>query len=123
MVIITLSIVLQLLLSFVFLMTGFGKILGTKMQVESFEHLKFKKEFRVVTGLAQIVGVIGLIIGIWYPGVASLSGIWIGIIMIGAAAAHIRVKDPFSKAVPAVVLCIVAFFIMLLNISELTKLF
>lgn len=119
----TLSIGLQIFLSFIFLITGFGKILGTKIQVESFEHLKLKKEFRLVAGLSQIVGAIGLIIGIWYPGLASLSGIWLGIIMIGAAAAHIRVKDPFSKAVPAVVLCLVAFSIMQLNISELTKLF
>ncbi len=119
----SLSIVLQLLLAFVFLMTGLGKILGAKMQVESFEQLKLKKEFRLVTGIVQIVGVIGLIIGIWYPGVASLSGIWFGIIMIGAAAAHIRVKDPFSKAVPAIVLCIVALFIMALNMTELTKFF
>lgn len=119
----TLSIILQLLLGFIFLMTGFGKITGNKMQAESFAHLKLKKEFRLVTGVAQLVGAVGLIIGTWYPVLASLSGIWLGMIMLGAAAAHLRVKDPLRQAVPAVVLCIVSFSIMVLNITELTEMF
>lgn len=117
------SIVLQSLLSLVFLMTGFMKITGNKQQVESFEHLNLPQWFRVVTGWVQLVGVAGLVIGFWNPGVLALAGLWLAITMLGGVIAHVRAKDPISQAIPAFILAILATIITIINLSDLLNMF
>lgn len=100
-------------------MTGFMKISGNKQQVEAFKHLNLPQWFRVVTGWVQLVGVAGLVIGFWNPGVTALAGLWLVITMLGAVIAHVRAKDPISQAIPAFILAILATIITIINLSDL----
>lgn len=118
-----LSIILQVLLALIFLMTGFMSISGDKQQIEQFEHLNLPQWFRIVTGLVQLIGVVGLVIGFWYPSIAALAGLWAAITMLGGFATHIKAKDPISKALPALTLAIIALIITLINLSELLSVF
>ncbi|WP_264737839.1 DoxX family protein [Cytobacillus firmus] len=102
-------LILQSLLTLLFILTGFSKLAGAKQQVEAFNHLKLPQWFRVVTGIVQLIGVAGLIVGFWYADFAAMAGLWLGITMLCAAIAHFRVKDSFSKAVPALILMVIAF--------------
>lgn len=117
------SIVLQSLLALVFLMTGFMKISGNKQQVETFKHLNLPQWFRVVTGWVQLVGVAGLVIGFWNPGVTALAGLWLAITMLGGVITHIRAKDPISQAIPAFILAVLATIITIINLSDLLNMF
>lgn len=114
-----LSIVLQCLLILVFLLAGGSKIAGAKVQVEAFNHLGLPQWFRVVTGLVQYIGVAGLIIGFWYPWAVALAGIWLGITMLLGAMAHFKVKDPAAKAMPAMVLAVIAIVLVFINANAI----
>ncbi|MGE7908231.1 DoxX family protein [Lysinibacillus xylanilyticus] len=117
------SIILQSLLALVFLMTGFMKISGNKQQVETFKHLNLPQWFRVVTGLVQLVGAAGLVIGFWNHGVTALAGSWLAITMLGGVMTHIRAKDSITQAIPAFILAILATIITIVNLSDMLNLF
>lgn len=113
------SIILQSLLILAFLMAGGSKIAGAKIQVEAFKHLGLPQWFRVFTGLCQYVGVAGLIIGFWYPGMTAWAGIWLGIMMLLACLAHLKIKDPIGKVIPAFVLAVIAIVLIFINADGL----
>lgn len=114
------SFVLQALLAAAFLMSGFTKISGSKMQVDAFNHLELPQWFRVVTGLVQWVGVAALIIGFWEPSWAAAGGLWLGVTMFGAILAHARVKDAVKLMIPAIVLTLLSLAVFFLRMSELS---
>jgi len=105
-------IVLQAILGLMFLMAGLMK-LGAKQRVEMFQHYGYPQWFRVVTGIVEIVGGAGMIIGIWSPVLAPLAGLWLGITMIGAIFTHIRVKDSAKATLPALVLLILSLLVVI----------
>ncbi len=56
--------------------------------------------FYVVGTLKVISGVI-LIAGVWLPLPVALAAGVVAVLMVGAIAMHIRMKDPLAKSVPA----------------------
>jgi putative oxidoreductase len=113
------AIILEILLSLVFLMAGSTKVFGVKMQVDSFNSLKLPQWFRVVTGLVQYIGVAALIIGLWQPSWAAWAGVWLGFTMLCAVAAHVRAKHKIAMMFPAFVLMLLSISVILLHSSEL----
>lgn len=116
-----LAVIIQILLGLVFLMAGSMKVFGSKMQVESFKHLRLPQWFRVVTGLMQYIGVIALIVGIWEPSWAAWAGIWFGIMMLCAILFHVRVKDSVANSLPAFVLMVLAIAVTVIQYSDLVN--
>jgi putative oxidoreductase len=108
------SIVLQVILGVLFLMAAFSKF-GSKQQVEAFKHYGFSQGFRVFTGVVEVIGAAGMIVGIWYPVIATLAGLWLGIIMVGATITHIRAKDPGKATAMPIILLILAVVVAVLN--------
>lgn len=108
------SIVLQVILGVLFLMAGFTKF-GAKQQVEAFKHYGYSQGFRVLTGFVEVIGGAAMIVGIWYPVIATLAGLWLGITMLVATITHIRVKDPGKVLAMPVILLILAVVIAVLN--------
>ncbi|WP_227793458.1 DoxX family protein [Paenibacillus guangzhouensis] len=102
------SVILQSFLLVTMAFGGGSKLAGAKNFVEMFESLHLPQWFRVVTGLVQLVGAVGLVIGYWYPAAAAWAGIWIGITMLVACLTHFRVKHPVTQAIPASVITLIA---------------
>lgn len=98
-----------------------SKIAGAKIQIELFESIRLPQWFRVVTGIVQLIGCAGLVIGYWYPGMAAWAGAWIGITMVLAALSHFRVKEPAVKAVPAFVTLVLAVAVLVLFANEMSN--
>jgi putative oxidoreductase len=115
------AIILEILLGLVFLMAGTTKILGVKMQVDSFKGLGLPQWFRVVTGLVQYVGVAAIVIGFWEPSWAAWAGIWLGFTMLCAVAFHIRAKHSPAMFLPAIILMILPIVLALMHGSELAN--
>jgi uncharacterized membrane protein YphA (DoxX/SURF4 family) len=72
-----------------------------------------KEEFQVYGLPAWFVQVIGflklllavlLIAGIWFPTVSKPAAIGMAVLMLGAVAMHVKVKDPLAKSLPAAVM-------------------
>jgi putative oxidoreductase len=113
------AIIIECLLALMFLVAALSKILGSKQQVEGFKTFGLPQWFRVITGLMQLIGIAALVVGIWEESWAAWAGIWFSIMMLCAVAVHLRIKDPFSKMMPAIFLLILSVSVTLLHGSEL----
>ncbi len=81
-----------------------------------------KEEFAVYGLPGWSVNVIGglkllfaalLIAGIWYPGLTQPAAAGVAILMLGAIAMHIKVKDPLQKSLPAFTMMALSLVILL----------
>jgi uncharacterized membrane protein YphA (DoxX/SURF4 family) len=109
-------IILQIILGIFFMFTG-TRIISGKMANE-FSQFGLPSYFNFLTGFFEIIGSIGMIVGIWYPIVALLSGLLLGATMLAAAFTLVVIaRDPFTKAIPAIVLCLVSFAIALYHLD------
>jgi putative oxidoreductase len=113
-----LSIVLQGLLALAFLMAGLGKVTGSKMHVEGFNHWRLPQWFRVVTGIVEFVGAAALISGFWEHSWAAAGALLLGVTSIGGILTHIRVKDSFKQTLPIVFLGILSFIVFFIRVSD-----
>jgi hypothetical protein len=66
-------------------------------------------------GAAKIVSAVLLIIGIWVPQVVVPAALVVAALMIGALAMHMKVKDPLTKSVPALLMLVLVVGIVLLR--------
>lgn len=114
-----LSIVLQSFLILYYAFSGGAKIAGANYWVDIFKNLELPQWFRIVTGSVQLVGAAALIIGYWYEGTVAWAGIWLGITMLLACAAHFRVKDPASKTTPAIFFTALIIVLTIINADGL----
>ncbi|GIO27957.1 DoxX family protein [Ornithinibacillus bavariensis] len=113
------SIVLQSLLVLYYVFSGFSKVIGVKYWVGIFNNLKLPDWFRVVTGMVQLVGAAVLITGYWIEGVIAWGGIWLGITMLVAVLAHIRVKDSIGNTMTPVVFLALITILTIINADDM----
>lgn len=100
---------LQILLGVVFLGAGASKLAGARMQVETFDRLHLPQWFRPIVGIVEVIGALGIAVGVGVHWVAAVAAIWLVAIMLGALTAHIRIGDAARNVVPpAVLLCVAA---------------
>lgn len=98
-------------------MTG-TKIISGKM-ADEFKRFGLPSFLNFLTGAFEIVGAIGMLIGIWVPTVALLAGLLLGGTMLAAALTLIVLaRDPFKKAIPALVLFVLSLGISLYHIFK-----
>lgn len=95
-----------------------GKIAGMSMQVQVFKHLKLPQWFRVFTGIVQLAGASGLVVGFWNKEVLFFAALWIACTMLGAIFFHVRVRDPLMPIIAPIFLMILPLIVALLNITE-----
>jgi hypothetical protein len=76
-----------------------------------------KDEFAVYGLPASMVAVIGglkllfatlLLVGTWYPAVTRPAAIGLALLMLGAIAMHVKVRDPIAKSLPAAAMLMLA---------------
>jgi uncharacterized membrane protein YphA (DoxX/SURF4 family) len=70
--------------------------------------------FMWVTGALKIGVAAALLLGIWIPALVQPAAIVLILLMLGAFVMHLKVKDPFKAAVPALVMLIMALAIAFL---------
>lgn len=99
-----LIIIIQVVLGLLFVGIGSMTIVGRKMFVENFRHFGYPQWFRVVTGSLEVLGGIGLLIGIWLPWLAALASAGLILVMLGAVVTEVRTREPLQKIVLPIVL-------------------
>lgn len=84
--------------------------------------LSLRDEFRVyglpdwfmtATGVFKVCLALALLAGLWMPSLARPAAIGVAIFMTGAVVMHVKVSDPFRKAVPALSLGLLATIVSL----------
>ena len=66
-------------------------------------------------GASKIVSAVMLIVGIWVPQLVLPAALVIAVLMVGALAMHVKVKDPLTKSVPALLMLAMVIGIALLR--------
>jgi len=64
-----------------------------------------------VVGALKLLCAAGLIIGIWVPGVTLPAAAGLAVLMVGAIAMHIKVKDPLKKSLPALTMLVMCLLV------------
>ena len=67
-----------------------------------------------IVGLLKILSAIGLIAGIFLPSLIAPSAISLAALMIGALVMHFKIRDPFKKSIPALIMLTLCVAILLL---------
>ena len=91
--------ILALLLGAAFVFAGANKLANPTAAAEGFAHFGLPGWLAVVVGASDVAGGVGL----WIPRLSSWAAAGLVVIMIGAAVSHL-LNDPFSTALPALVL-------------------
>ena len=103
--------VLAVVLAVVFGVAGIAKIGGAPVMRKAARHLGFSVgQYRVI-GALELAGAIGLLVGLVVPAIGVAAAIGLGLLLIGAGAAHVVNRDGASRvAVPLVLVAVVAVY-------------
>lgn len=71
-----------------------------------------------ILAILELLGVAGLIVGIWIPLVGVAAAMGLALYFLGAVIAHIRVKSSAKEAAPAVVIMLVAIATAILEVMR-----
>ncbi len=107
---------LQILLALAFLAAGGFKLAGAPPMVQLFDQIGFGQWFRIVTGLVEIVGAVGLLV----PGYAGPAALWLGFTMTCAVVTHLAVLH--TNPAPAVVLVVLGAVVAYLRREQISAL-
>ncbi len=79
--------------------------------VKEFKQFGFNDLTRNFVGAAKISLATLLVAGIWYPSLVLIPALLMGMFMIGAQYSHFKIKNPFIKHLPSLLLLILCAFI------------
>ncbi len=83
-----------------------ASLLATPAMVVDFERFGLTS-FRTMTGVLELLGGLGVLAGIRYPGLAMVAAAGLCVLMLLGALVRLRAGDSPTQAVPAAVLCAV----------------
>jgi hypothetical protein len=99
---------LQAVLVVVFGVLGLAKLLAVPYMREAAAHLGFSVgQYRAI-GLLELAAVTGLVLGVWWHGLALAAAGGLVLLLCGAVATHVRNHDGARHLVPALAMTAVA---------------
>ena len=101
-------IIVQVVVGLLFVLIGSMTVAGMNMFVENFRRFGYPQWFRVITGSLEVLGGLGLLVGIWLPWLAELASAGLTLVMLGATFTQLRTRDPLKKISLAIVLGLLA---------------
>lgn len=106
---------LVLFSSISFLMYGYRSITTEAMKKE-FERYGLAK-FRVLTGMLEIIGGTGLLIGLLYHPLLIVASAGLSLLMLLGFATRLYIKDPFWQCLPSFLFLLVNSYIFYISIQ------
>jgi hypothetical protein len=99
-------IYLVLFTAFSFLYYGLACLISPRLRIE-FERFGLP-EYRMLTGFLQLLGSLGIILGLIFPLLGTLASAGLTLLMVAGFITRIKIKDTFIETLPS-------FFFMLIN--------
>lgn len=84
-----------------------------RQMIEEFQYYQLPNWLRDFTCVSKLLLAIGLIVGVWVPSLTIFSAQLLALYMLCALVAHVRVRNPILKAVPA--LAVLSLCILLIS--------
>jgi hypothetical protein len=113
-------IVLSVLLALLMAVTGAPKVLQLNAVRASAEHLGVSVGLDRTIGVAEMAAAAGLLIGITFPALSTVTGAAVCLLMCGAVGYHIKAHDKIMAMLPAVVTAAVAVVVVVLAAGTAT---
>jgi uncharacterized membrane protein YphA (DoxX/SURF4 family) len=102
----TTTTIFTVVLALIALVSAMGKLRKMPQVIESMTHVGLKSKQIQLLAVLEILGALGLLIGIAYPLLAFVSAGALMLYFVGAVVAHLRVKDKFKDFAPALFLSV-----------------
>lgn len=102
----TMTTVFAVVLSLIAIVSAMGKLRKMPQVMESMTHVGVKPNQIPQLAYLEILGALGLLIGIAVPLLGLVSAIALMLYFLGAVVAHLRVKDKFKDFGPALFLAV-----------------
>jgi len=111
-------IVLATLLGIAALGSGLQKLRRDPRIVESMHAVGVSDRQIPRLALLEILGSLGLLIGIWIIPIGIAAAAGLALYFLGAVVAHVRVKASFKESIPAIALMAIAIVTVILEVSR-----
>jgi ABC-type multidrug transport system permease subunit len=98
--------------------SAIGKIKRIPGAIEAIAHVGVKEKQYNQLALLEILGSLGLFVGIWIKSIGVAAAIGITLYFVGALFAHLRIKDKFSKMLPALFLLLISVVTLILELKR-----
>ncbi|WRU97775.1 DoxX family protein (plasmid) [Bacillus sp. JZ8] len=107
---------MQVILAVFILIGGVIKLFRIPFQVEHWQQYQYPLWFMSVIGLIELIGAIGMIVGIWNQYLVLGSGLLFIILMIGAIHAHTsRAHQNIVTVIPATICLLLSLVVIIWN--------
>lgn len=83
--------------------------------IKEFKQFGLSDLTRTFVGAAKVSLATLLVAGIWFPALITIPAILMGLFMVAAQFFHFKIKNPFIKHLPSLVLLILCIFIALVS--------
>jgi uncharacterized membrane protein YphA (DoxX/SURF4 family) len=94
--------ILGVLLALAFLASGGSKLASVPTQEETRARLGVSPRPWRWVGVAEVAGAAGLVVGLAVPAIAVAAAVGFVVLMVGAAATHVRAHEAHMAAIPLV---------------------
>lgn len=91
----------------VFGVLGTAKLAAVPPMRTAAHHLGFSTDQYRVIGALELAGVLGIVIGFVVTPIGVAAGVALGLLMVGAVAAHVVRREPVPRIAPALVVAAV----------------
>lgn len=88
--------------------------------VKEFKQYGLSDLIRTMVGTTKIVLATFLVAGIWYPSLVLIPALLMAFLMLSAQYFHFKVKNPWSKRMPSLVLLLLCLFISAVSLNLIT---
>ena len=90
------TVLLTAVLTAVFLASSGVKLLGLQRSLRNRDRFGLSPTVWRAIGVLELAGVAGILLGLAVPALGMVAGIGLALLMIGAAATRLRVRDPIA---------------------------
>ena len=113
-----LLIIVGTLLCVAVTISAIGKLRGMPQVVAQLTHVGLTPGQIRALGFVMLLGVAGIIVGIWVPMIGVLASLGLALYFAGGVIAHLRVKDPLKDAAPALGLGVISLVLLVLQLGR-----
>jgi hypothetical protein len=85
--------------------------------IKEFKQFGLSDLTRSFIGATKISLATLLIVGVWYPEFITIPSALMGLLMVGAQYFHFKIKNPFIKHLPSLILLILCVFLTITSIG------
>lgn len=111
-------IILTALLGLATAFSAVGKFSKNPKAVDMLRQLGITDSQIRTLGIVEVLGALGLLVGIWIPILGLLAAIGFVLYFLGALIKHVRAKDAAKDMAPAVVLLMLSIIVTILQFAR-----